>query len=804
MVRYLTIHGHFYQPPRENPYLDKIETQESAYPYHDWNQRVHDECYRPNTCSRVLGEHGRIVDIVNNYEYFSFNFGPTLLNWIETNDPETYQKIIEADRISRDRNHGHGNAIAQVYNHLIMPLATERDQRTQIRWGIADFERHFGRKPEGMWLAETAINMTTARLLVEEGIRFTILSPFQAQQVRTFFSNAWEDVSEGTIDPTQPYRVFVDEAQTKYLDIFFYDAPISSAVSFEHLLRDARVLADRLSLAAMSKDGRPTLVHIATDGESYGHHEPFGDMCLAYFFRYLAPEYQFQVINYAYFLELHPPVSEVILKSGPDNEGTAWSCFHGVGRWKEDCGCSTGAGAGWNQQWRAPLREALDELRDNLWTIYETKTKGLLQDIESARHDYYHVFHGDLPANEFWSKYLIKKNPTAATMEMLKSLMESQRFSQLMFTSCGWFFADISGIETVQIIKYANIAIRFAKPYTNLDLEPAFVKKLGEACSNVGPEYCGDVIYGKWIKPHELSEDNAINQYLIEGELFHKFNDRILFLYELTPRDVVHFETGDGQCRLVHVDTLHQPTGRAGAFIGLLIRQDYDFQTWVSPVEKKSLSDIRTSLETLTKSKRKAFLSATFSARMGIPNLNFESSRHLMDFLWHQKQDKLTQSLDHLFLDFKDLIQSTVLMGGVLPPNVRGIVELLLSVKYEEELRKLGELTPDCVCGVEDVIKTAHGLRVMIKKDQAKHELESRLLIMMTTLRESNTPWSFERVILFLKALDHLDIKINKTVAENIAFGLLRNARMQGKVKLGEHLYHLVEMLNLDLSGVIA
>ena len=227
-----------------------------------------------------------------------------------------------------------------------MPLATECDQRTQIRWGIADFERHFGRHPEGMWLAETAINLTTARLLVDEGIRFTILSPFQAEKVRTFFSNAWEDVSTGTIDSTQPYRVFVDEKQTRYLDVFFYDASISSAVSFEHLLRDSRVFADRLLLAAGPKDGRPTLVHIATDGESYGHHEPFGDMCLAYFFKHLAPEYQFKLINYAYFLERHPPVSEVALKSGTDGEGTAWSCFHGVERWKKDCGCSTGGGAG--------------------------------------------------------------------------------------------------------------------------------------------------------------------------------------------------------------------------------------------------------------------------------------------------------------------------------------------------------------------------------------------------------------------------------------------------------------------------
>ena len=804
MVRYLTIHGHFYQPPRENPYLDQIETQESAYPYHDWNQRVHDECYRPNTCSRVLGEHGRIVDVVNNYEYLSFNFGPTLLNWIEVNDPQTYAKIIEADRNSQSRNHGHGNAIDQVYNHLIMPLASERDQRTQIRWGIADFERHFGRKPEGMWLAETAINLTTVRLLVEEGIRFTILSPFQAEKVRTFFSNTWQDVSVGSIDPTQPYRVFIDETQTKYLDIFFYDAPISSAVSFEHLLRDASFLADRLSLAAMSKDGRPTLVNIATDGESYGHHEPFGDMCLAYFFRYLAPEYQFQLINYAYFLELHPPVTEVVLKSGPDGEGTAWSCSHGVGRWKEDCGCSTGAGAGWNQKWRAPLRDALNELRDQLWSIYLAETKPLLRDPEAARHDYYDVFQGKQSADDFWAKHLLHKNPSVETLEGLKSLMESQRFSQLMFTSCGWFFADISGIETVQIIKYANIAIRFAKPYTDSDLETPFINKLAQAISNIGPDYDGDAIYAKWIKPYELDETKAVNQYLMEGEMFQAFKDRHIFLFELSPQEVISFNVLDEQFRLVRLHLHHQPTGRLSTYVGLLIRHHVEFQTWISPLSVLSLAEVQANLQSLTGPKRRTFLSTIFSMKMGMNDLNYESSRRLLSFLWDQKQESLIQSLDQVFSNFKELIQSTMMMGGVLPPHIRSIVELLLTTKYEDALRQIEVLTPANVASIESLIKTAHGLKIMIKKDQAKLDLESRLEVLMKALHHSATAENFQLAILFLKALDHLDIKINKTVAENIAFGLLQNARIHGKVKLGADLFTLVEMLNLDLSGFIA
>jgi hypothetical protein len=327
---YFTIHGHFYQPPRENPWTDIIENQESAHPFHDWNDRIAHECYSPNGASRLLSPTGRIQDIVNNYEFMSFNIGPTLMSWIRKKTPETYQRIQEADRKSAERLNGHGNAIAQVYNHMIMPLATPADRITQIRWGIRDFEFHFNRKPEAIWLAETAINMDTIVDLIREGIRFTILSPTQAQSYRKIGETHWSDCSHTNIDTLRPYRIYPKDAEGKalcegYLDIFFYHPSLSSAVGFEHLLRDANVFGKRILDVFDPKKTEPQLVNIGTDGESYGHHEPFGDMCAAWLYNKYAPDHNMVPVNYGWFLEKFPPQYEVTLKN-MYGEGSAWSC----------------------------------------------------------------------------------------------------------------------------------------------------------------------------------------------------------------------------------------------------------------------------------------------------------------------------------------------------------------------------------------------------------------------------------------------------------------------------------------------
>jgi alpha-amylase/alpha-mannosidase (GH57 family) len=390
--RHLIIHGHFYQPPRENPWTETIERQESAAPYHDWNDRIANECYLPNSLSRRLDDYGRIAKLVNNYEWISFNFGPTLISWLEDHVPEAYARILEADRSSAKRLNGHGNAIAQCYNHSIMPLASRRDQETQIRWGIRDFERRFGRPSEGIWLPETAINAAVLEMLVEFAFRFIVLSPHQALRMRSLDdASHWKDVSKGTIPAGFPYRCFAPGARGKrdsrrFIDVFFYDAPLSTDVSFNHLLRNGDGLADAISLAYPR--GGDDLVVVATDGEIYGHHEPFADMALSYLVESAAPRRGLALTNFGAYLDAHEPRFEVELKPGPNGEGTAWSCVHGVDRWKEDCGDSAGGGPGWNQKWRAPLRTGLNNLRDALAAHYEREASKLLADPWKARDEY--------------------------------------------------------------------------------------------------------------------------------------------------------------------------------------------------------------------------------------------------------------------------------------------------------------------------------------------------------------------------------------------------------------------------------
>ncbi len=484
--RFVVVHGHFYQPPRENPWVDAVEMQPSAWPHHDWNERVYAECYAPNGSSRLLDDKGRIRDIVNNYAHFSFDVGPTLMSWIEEKHRDTYEHILAGDRISRERL-GHGNALAHVYNHLIMPLATADEKSLQIRWGIRDFERRFGRKPEGMWLAETAIDMETVCCLIREGIRFTVLAPTQALRMRPLSSEHWKDVSDNSINPHRPYRIFpLDEDGTPlekgYLDVFFYDGPLSHGVGFEHLLTDAHRFADHIAQSFDPHDLGDQLVSVCTDGESYGHHEAFADMCAAYFFRELCAPRGLVPVNYAWYLERHPPEFEVRIKNAYSG-GTAWSCAHGVGRWKEDCGCSTGAAPGWNQKWRAPLRAALDVLAQAASAVFNREGPERFHTWEEARSQAPEAW--DLNPDvrqDYW-----RRHGREGADGKARELIELLRFSHYMYTSCGWFFADITGLETAQVLKYALRVLQLLEARNpTANLRTRFLTHLAEAKSNLG------------------------------------------------------------------------------------------------------------------------------------------------------------------------------------------------------------------------------------------------------------------------------------------------------------------------------
>ncbi|MBD3297767.1 MAG: DUF3536 domain-containing protein [candidate division Zixibacteria bacterium] len=518
MERYFCIHGHFYQPPRENPWLEMIERQDSAYPYHDWNERIDAECYAPNAAARILDNNGLIDLIVSNYEQISFDFGPTLLSWLESHAPVTYHAVLEADIESRRRFSGHGAAMAQAYNHLVLPLANYRDKVTQIVWGIRDFEYRFRRRPEGMWLPEAGVDLETLDIAAEHGIAFTVLAPHQAQRVRKIGGRSWKDVNGHEIDPTQPYQVALPSGRT--IAVFFYDGPVSRGIAFEGLLRDGGQFANRLLGLFNDDSPHPQLVNVATDGETFGHHHRFGEMALAYALRAITADRKARVTNYGEYLAMYPPTHEVEIV-----ENSSWSCAHGIERWRSDCGCNTGGQPGWTQEWRAPLRAALDWLRDSLAPTFDRLASTLLTNPWKARDDYINVIlnRSDDSIADFLKEHQTHPLDDEDITRVLR-LLEMQRNAMLMYTSCAWFFNDISGIETIQVMQYAARVIQLAEDVSGESYESRFVAMLEQAKSNIRDHKDGRHIYeefvaGGHVELETIAAHFGINALFREGGL---------------------------------------------------------------------------------------------------------------------------------------------------------------------------------------------------------------------------------------------------------------------------------------------
>lgn len=445
--RAVCVHAHFYQPPRENPWTGKIDRESSAAPWPNWNERIADECYGPNAAAEVHGPGGEIRRR-DNYASLSFNVGPTLLAWLSAARPELYAAIIAADRCGAARNRGRGGAIAQAHDHVILPLADDRDRRTQVRWGLLDFEHRFGRVAEGMWLPETAVDVPSLESLADAGVGFTILAPHQARRVRAP-GEPWRPAGEA-LDTGRPYRQRLPSGRS--ITLFFYDGGLARAVAFDGLLHDGVELADGLAAAARAGSA-PRLAHYATDGESYGHHHAHGEMALARAFETLETMPGLDVTNYAAWLDRHPAIHEVRIA-----EETSWSCAHGVRRWAGGCDCGTG-GSGWDYGWRAPLRQSLNGFRDALAEHYEVSASPLLHDVWGARDDYAVLWLAPDEARlEWWDRHL---RPGADRLAAARWL-EMQRCEMRMFTSCGWFFDDPSGLETRQVLRYAARALELA------------------------------------------------------------------------------------------------------------------------------------------------------------------------------------------------------------------------------------------------------------------------------------------------------------------------------------------------------
>jgi len=498
MARFICIHGHFYQPPRENPWLEEIEQQPGAAPYHDWNERITAECYQPNTEARILEERGHAVRVVNNFDSISFDFGPTLLSWLERKARATYDAILEADRRSRERFSGHGSALAQVYHHAIMPLCNERDRRTQVIWGLREFELRFGRKAEGIWLAETAVDLASLEVLAEQGVAFTLLAPRQARRVRKLGASRWTELRDGAIDPKRPYRIKLPSGRS--LVLFFYDGPISQAVAFEGLLHDGGGFAARLMSGFNERRQEEQLVQIATDGESYGHHHQFGEMALAAALDRIREQGRARITNYGEFLARHPPAHEVEI-----HENSSWSCAHGVERWQSDCGCRAGRGKDWNQAWRGPLRAALDGLRDELAVRFERQAGAYLTAPFEARDRYVDVvtLRTEQALERFFQECAARPLGKPEQQTVLE-LMELQRHALYMYTSCGWFFDDPTGLETRQILAYAGRALDLAARRFPDDLEGPFLRRLEQAVCNPPGAGTARTVYEEEVRARKI------------------------------------------------------------------------------------------------------------------------------------------------------------------------------------------------------------------------------------------------------------------------------------------------------------
>lgn len=450
------MHGHFYQPPRENPWTGRIDPEPSAAPWPNWNERITDECYGPNTAAELHGAGaGRVGERRrrNNFVSISFNVGPTLMAWLAEARPAVHRRIVEADAAGAARFGGHGGAIAQVHDHLILPLANARDRRTQVKWGLADFRHRFGRDAGGMWLPETAVDVPTLETLAADGVRFTILAPHQAARVREP-GGPWTDVApDGGLDTGRAYVQRLPSGRE--IALFFYEGSVAHGIAFDGLLHDGAELAGRLEGIALA-GAAPRLGHVATDGESYGHHHAHGEMALAWALDAIERDGRVGLTTYGGWLAAHPPEAEVECA-----DATSWSCAHGVRRWAGGCDCGTG-GAGWDYGWRGPLRRALNDLRDDLARRFEREAGRLLVDPWAARDDYAELRLGREAVSEAWWRRHLRPGADDAARGEARRWLDMQAAALRMFTSCGWFFDDPAGLETRQVLRYAGRALDLA------------------------------------------------------------------------------------------------------------------------------------------------------------------------------------------------------------------------------------------------------------------------------------------------------------------------------------------------------
>ncbi len=794
--KYLCIHGHFYQPPRENAWLEVIEQQSSATPFHDWNERINFECYATNAAARILDNNKKITNIFNNYAHISFNMGATLLSWLATADPTTYALIQAADRQSQTLFGGHGNAIAQVFSHIIMPLANERDRQTQVIWGLKDFEHRFGRPSEGMWLAETAANTESLEALAAAGIKYTILAPRQMKALRKIGTEHWHFIHNENFDTRYPYSCRLPSGRT--IALFFYDGGRSQGVAFEGLLNSGKAFAQRL-LSGFSHNDEPELVHIATDGESYGHHHRYGEMALADCLNHIKENSNVKLTNYGEFLEKYPPQYEVQI-----HENSSWSCVHGVERWRSNCGCNAGGGYGkWHQRWRAPLRNALNWLRDQLIPIYETNAAKYVRDVWEVRDAYIEVLlnRTEEKLDEFLNAHA--KYPLSNRERVhLFRLLEMQRQAILMFTSCGWFFDEVSGLETNQIMQYACRAIDYARQVADVDLENEFLVRLEQAPSNLPDIKTAAGSYRQFVVPSRVNLIR-VGMHYAASSLFEKYPERLEFFnYVATSECFERFEAGH------HVLALGRTTVRSKithsekhfSFAVLYFGQ-------LNIIGNISLNMEKLHFDSLLEKIKPAFHSGNLGEVLALMQL-FEGEKFTFDKLFKEKKQRLinritNRSLQNVAVSFRRIyddnypLMSSILAGGATVPDayrntVLFVLESELKDFFNKESLEISELNRILAefrkWGLEIVKREAFELAA---SERIFHEIQrmERIGIPLSKLTQIND---------ILKVLQDMKIDLDVWKSQNLYFNeLQRFIKKEKKYPSEEWQKEFLELGNL-------
>ena len=821
---FVVVHGHFYQPPRENPWIEEIELEESAYPFPNWNARITRECYTPNTCARIRDGELRVLDIINNFQYINFNIGPTLISWLAANAPVTYERILAADRESVARL-GFGNAIAQAYNHVILPLANARDRETEILWGLRDFAFRFQRPADAMWLPETAVNMAVLRDLVNHGMKYVILSPWQAQRIRPLKGGNWQDVSGGDIDTTQPYRCFVEPgkrgaASRRFIDIFFYNGQTAVELSFGDLLSDSARLLDHLGAKLTPDRSRPQLLNVATDGETFGHHKPYYEMGLAYALSHLCPERDWQVSNFRAFLEVQQPLQEVEISLGPQGEGTAWSCAHGVGRWERDCGCNTGGEPGWNQKWRAPLRQAFDFLNEKLAVIFTQEGSRFLKDPWAARNDYIEVIlnRREESREAFFSRHAAKNLSPANQTQVLK-LLEMERHVLLMYTSCGWFFSDLAGLETMQVLKYAARALQLGQQFSREDLEPPFLAILKEAKSNRKEMGSGRDLYLNQIRPTVITFPKLVNHFSI-SLLNDPQRQQVFSIYHYHPELLDYEEKSQagldlavGRVKLTSGITLNNQTlGYATLFLG-----SYLYRTQVQEGQTEAEFDDMAAMLFRSLEEAPEDISNTLAAYFGpeyysVRDMFKREKRDILQTSLQKVQDETELELLHYFTEAQPLLFTMTEEGFVIPPVFqlaattalsRRITQILFSWAVGDE-----ELLPKR--DLADIMNISQKLDIHLKDDPAGRLLASILEQRLADLAQDFNLPNALGIDNLLSLRAELPLEVDIMEAQNLFFHLMeqhfhklvvtgRRARRDYK-ELSEVLLRLAVKLNFNIG----